>query len=309
MIPDVSTGSNPASLLAYLYGPGRHEEHSDPHLVAAWDLAGAPDPGRDSGAGVEQLAARLDQHAVLRAAELGAMPPQRSWHCPVRTAPQDPYLSDEQWAQVAHRIVAATGVAPEGDERSCRWVAVRHSEHHIHIAAVTVRADGRRAKTGRSGARAQAACRQIEKEWGLRRLGQGPAWTPSYPTTAEIAKAARLGWEQPSRLWLAAHVRAAAAAVGTEREFFAELATRTILVRLRTGPNGEAVGFSVARPDDVNSSGQPVYFAAGRLDSALSLPRIRSLLAARRPAGVLAFPDPVPPNRSTSCPDQQTSST
>ena len=27
-------------LLRYLYGPGKREEHTNPHLVAAWDGAG-----------------------------------------------------------------------------------------------------------------------------------------------------------------------------------------------------------------------------------------------------------------------------
>ena len=34
MIPKITKGSRPFGILAYLVGPGRHNEHNDPHLVA-----------------------------------------------------------------------------------------------------------------------------------------------------------------------------------------------------------------------------------------------------------------------------------
>jgi len=40
VIAKVVHGWRPAGLLAYLFGPGRHEEHRDPRVVASWD--GAP---------------------------------------------------------------------------------------------------------------------------------------------------------------------------------------------------------------------------------------------------------------------------
>ncbi|MGV9553434.1 relaxase/mobilization nuclease domain-containing protein, partial [Streptomyces ardesiacus] len=59
MVPDVSTGSDTRGLIVYLFGPGRRDEHTDPHIVAAWDMVGAPDPGRDPAATYTQLAKRL----------------------------------------------------------------------------------------------------------------------------------------------------------------------------------------------------------------------------------------------------------
>ena len=194
MVPDVSTGSDTRGLIAYLFGPGRRDEHTDPHIVAAWDMAGAPDPGRDPAATYTQLAKRLDQHVDLRTRELGGKkPPQHVWHCPVRTAPGDRYLTDAEWAEVARRVVHATGIAPDGDEKACRWIAVRHADDHIHIMATTVRADGRRPRTNRDGRRAQAECRKIEAEFGLRRLKSGDLTAPRTPTGAERAKAERQG--------------------------------------------------------------------------------------------------------------------
>ncbi|AXE87466.1 hypothetical protein C1703_20925 [Streptomyces sp. Go-475] len=37
-----------------------------------------------------------------------------------RAAPEDPVLSDADWAAVARRMVAATGITPDGDEQACR---------------------------------------------------------------------------------------------------------------------------------------------------------------------------------------------
>ncbi len=37
MIGRVYRGGDVGGLLRYLYGPGRHNEHENPHLVAAWD--------------------------------------------------------------------------------------------------------------------------------------------------------------------------------------------------------------------------------------------------------------------------------
>lgn len=42
--PSPERGTRTIGLLYYLYGPGTHEEHIDPHPVAAWEDC-APDPG------------------------------------------------------------------------------------------------------------------------------------------------------------------------------------------------------------------------------------------------------------------------
>jgi hypothetical protein len=46
MIGKVTRGAGPGRLLAYLYGPGRASEHSDPHLVAGFDDPEELEPGR-----------------------------------------------------------------------------------------------------------------------------------------------------------------------------------------------------------------------------------------------------------------------
>ncbi|MFE3863526.1 relaxase/mobilization nuclease domain-containing protein [Streptomyces goshikiensis] len=302
MVPDVSTGSDSRGLIVYLFGPGRRDEHTDPHIVAAWDMAGAPDPGRDPTATYTQLAKRLDAHVDLRTRELGGKkPPQHVWHCPVRTAPGDRYLTDAEWAEVA-RIVHATGIAPEGDERACRWIAVRHADDHIHVMATTVRADGRRPRTHRDGQRAQAECRKIEAEFGLRRLKAGDLTAPRTPTGAERAKAERQGQTVTARHWLREQAYAVAAAVHNEADYFTVLQSLGIKVKTRLGPDtGDVIGYSLAAPGDTNAAGEPVWYGGSKLAPDLSTNRLRERLpdqeVADRPRYVA---DPADPWRHTT---------
>ncbi|MER6048312.1 mobilization protein [Streptomyces sp. NPDC001793] len=269
MVPDVSTGSDTRGLINYLFGPGRRDEHTDPHIVAAWDMAGAPDPGRDPNATYTQLARRLDHHVDLRTRELGKKPPRHVWHCPVRTAPGDRYLTDAEWAEVARRVVAATGIAPEGDEKACRWIAVRHADDHIHILATTVRADGRRPRTNRDGWRAQKECRKIEAEFGLRRLKSGDLTAPRTPTGAERAKAERQGQDVTAREWLREQAYAVAASVRSIDEYFTVLGSLGIQVKPRiSAQTGEVDGYSLAAPGDT------IFFGGSKLAPDLSFNRL-----------------------------------
>ncbi|MFD0571372.1 relaxase/mobilization nuclease domain-containing protein [Kitasatospora gansuensis] len=212
------------------------------------------------------------------------MVPQHVWHCPVRTAPGDRYLTDAEWAEVARRIVNATGIAPDRDDKGCRWIAVRHADDHIHIMATTVREDGRRPRNKRDGQRAQAVCRKIEKELGLRQLNPGDGTAAPMPTSAEQAKAQRNGHQQTAKEWLLEQAQAVAAAVRDEQEYFSTLTALGIQIRYRIGPDsGDVLGYSLARPGDVNAQGDPVYFGGSKLSPDLSVNRLRERLAAQQP--------------------------
>ncbi|WAL74574.1 mobilization protein [Kitasatospora sp. YST-16] len=274
MVPDISRGSKTYGLLAYLFGPGKHDEHVDPHIVASWD-GFAPDPGRDPAATLSQLEAALD----LRVNQLGDRRPKRHvWHCPVSADPGDRLLTDEEWAEVARRVVAAAGIAEPGDPDGCRWIAVRHDPRHIHIMATIVRGDLRQARLNKDAERAQAECRQIEKDFGLKELNQGDGTAAKRPTSAEGHKAQRLGRGEPVRLQLRDAVRRAVAGAADEDEFLDRLKTAGLLVSLKIAPSGDVLGYSVAHPDDRNAQGQPVFFGGSRLAPDLSLPRIRKRL-------------------------------
>ncbi|MET9890001.1 relaxase/mobilization nuclease domain-containing protein [Streptomyces sp. NPDC006465] len=272
MIPRVhQQGSNTLGLLHYLYGKGTREEHIDPHLVASFDGM-APDPGRDPSVTKTDLRHLLDQTLSLLDAD--QRPDKHVWHCSVRAAPDDPILSDEQWGDIARRMVAATGIDP-GDGAGCRWAAVRHADDHIHIVATLVREDGRRPDHHRSGKRAQAECRLIEKELGLRQVAAGDGTAAKRATSAERHKAEREGRDRPARDELRETVRRAVAGADGEEEFFDRLAAAGLLIRKRVAPSGDFLGYKVALPDDRNSEKEPVFYAGSTLAPDLSLPRIR----------------------------------
>ncbi|GHA38888.1 mobilization protein [Streptomyces tauricus] len=272
MIPRIhQQGSNTLGLLHYLYGKGTHEEHVDPHLVASFDGM-APDPGRDPSVTKKDLQHLLDQPLSLLATD--QRPEKHVWHCSVRAAPDDPILSDEQWAGIARRTVAATGIDP-GDGAGCRWAAVRHADDHIHIIATLIREDGRRPDHHRSGQRAQTECRLIEKELGLHQVASGDGTAAKRATSAERHKAKRQGRERTARDQLRELVRRAVAGAMGEEEFFDRLAATGVLIRKRLAPSGDLLGYKVALPQDRNKDDEPVFYAGSTLAPDLSLPRIR----------------------------------
>ncbi|AEW95161.1 MULTISPECIES: relaxase/mobilization nuclease domain-containing protein [Streptomycetaceae] len=281
MVPKIRRGSRTHGLLVYLYGPGKRDEHIDAHLVGSWD-GFAPDPGRDTSpdpdpkATLARLAAALD----LRVKQAGAKAPaEHVWHCSVRTDPGDRILTDAEWNTVARRLVHAVNLAPEGDPDGCRWVAVRHADDHIHIVATMVRGDLRRPRMNYDFKKAQAECRRIEPEMGLRRLKPGDGTGAKTPTSAERFKAERTGRPEPSRETLRDAVRQAVAGAADENEFFARLREAGLRVQTVALPSGDLRGYKVALPGDRNAAGEPIWFSGSTLAPDLSLPKIRRRLA------------------------------
>lgn len=277
MIPKIRTGTGGTyGLIRYLFGPGKRDEHTDQHVAASWNNF-APDPGRNPDHTVAQLAAQLDQPVKA----IGDRAPATTiWHCSVRADPGDRHLDDNDWANIARRIVHATGIAPDGDTTACRWVAVRHADDHIHIAATLVRQDGRLAGLSFDRRKAQAEARLIEKDYGLRQLTPGDSTAAKSPTSQERWKAERTGRTETPRETLREAVRQAVAGAATEAEFFTRLREAGLRVKLRHATSGDVLGYNVALPGDRNRDSAPVWFAGSTLAPDLSLPRIRRRLDA-----------------------------
>jgi hypothetical protein len=105
VIPNIVRGARVGGLIRYLYGPGKREEHTNPHLVAAWDGAGPlstlePPVGLGGKRDFRNLIDLLEQ-PVRRAFR---PPDQPVWHCSVRTHPTDRGLSNAQ-----HHLAYASG--------------------------------------------------------------------------------------------------------------------------------------------------------------------------------------------------------
>jgi hypothetical protein len=278
VIPKITTGTGGTyGLITYLYGPGKANEHTDQHMVASWN-GFAPDPGPAAGReAVTKLARQLD--LPVKSLPRDQRPATTIWHCSVRTASEDRHLTDDEWAAVARRIVHAAGIAPEGDAKACRWVAVRHAPDHIHIAATLVRKDGRTARRNFDKRAVQAEARAIERDYGLRELHPGDGTAAKRATSAERRKADRRGLESPARDQLRDAVRRALAGASTEEEFFHRLTAQGVRITKRLAPSGDVTGFTVTLPGDRNGDGKPVWFSGSTLAPDLSLPRIRQRLA------------------------------
>ncbi|MFI6515479.1 relaxase/mobilization nuclease domain-containing protein [Spirillospora sp. NPDC050679] len=264
------------SLLHYLYGPGRFREHRDPRIIAGFDDPAALEPGlrADGRRDFDRLSGLLTQPMAL----LGDRNHERPvWHVPVRAAPEDPVLSDVQWARIAVEVMDRSGLAPAGDPDAVRWIAVRHADDHVHIVATLARQDGVRPEVWNDAYRLRDACRAIERRYGLRSTAPADRTAARRTKRGEAEKAARSGHDEPSRARLRRHVQTAAAAAWTEADFFARLENDGVLVHRRLGRHGsdQATGYAVALPDDRNAAGRPVWFGGGKLAADLTLPRLR----------------------------------
>ncbi|WP_344336109.1 relaxase/mobilization nuclease domain-containing protein, partial [Streptomyces globosus] len=264
-------GDYTAGLLKYLYGPGKRDEHVDPHMVAAWDPY-IEDPARSPAMTIADLALLLDAPVyTLR----GAKPLKHVYHVAVRNAPEDRILSDEEWSRVAVEMMHAAGIAKRGDANACRWVAVRHADDHIHIVATRAREDGRQPDINWDVLKMQARARRFEVEFGLRRLTHGDGTARKWAKTGEKEKAERRGLDEPARETLQRAVREAAAVATSDTDFFARLSSSGVRVKQRIAPDGNVTGYSVAMPGDRDGEQTPVWFPGARLAPDLSLPRVR----------------------------------
>ena len=279
VIGKISTprGEHVQPLLYYLFGPGRQEEHTDPHIIAGWrhpaDLEPPlrPDGKRD----FTKLAGLLLQPQAALGKRAYARP---VWHCSMRAAPEDRMLSDDEWAAIAHDVMDRTGLSPYGQEdEAVRWVAVRHGDDHIHLVAMLARQDGGKPSLSWERVKVRAACLAAEQRYGLRSTAPADRTAARRPTRAENEKAARRGLEETPRITLRRQVATAAASANSEDEFFARLGRAGVLVRKRFSVKNTAMvtGYSVALPGDTAKDGGPVWYGGGKLAADLTWPKLR----------------------------------
>jgi hypothetical protein len=289
MIGKVTRGTNAARLLHYLYGPGKANEHTDPHLVAGFGDPAELEPGRrpDGYCDLRRLAGLLAQPL---AALNGANYATPVWHCSLRAAPGDRLLSDAEWAQIAERVMHRTGFAPEGDDLGVRWVAVRHAPDHVHLVATLARQDRLRPKIWNDFLQVREACQETERQFGLRATAPADRTAARRPTRAESEQTAKRGWSEPPRVTLRREVCTAAAGARTEHEFFARLAQAGMQVHHRhsTVHPGQVTGYAVSLPNHITKDGEPIWYSGGKLAADLTLPKLRSRWADRRTHDPLA---------------------
>jgi hypothetical protein len=276
VIGKVTRGRDVRGLLRYLFGSGRRNEHTRPHLVAGWDEPAALEPAWSNGrADTKPLATLLEQ--PLRAAN-GRLDDRPVWQCSVRAAPEDRVLGDQEWEQVARDVVVRTGFASEGDDDACRWVAIRHADDHIHLVVTLARQDGRPVTPRNDYYRVGEACRAAEKLLNLRATAPRDRTAASQPSDGEREKANRNGMREPARITLRRQVRTIAAASDSVDDFLDRLRGAGVLVRARFSEKnpGEITGYAVALADSRarTAAGDPVWYGGGKLAADLSLPKL-----------------------------------
>src|SRR5579859_4078245 len=277
VIGKVLRGRNVARLLYYLYGPGKANEHTDPHLVAGFSDPAElePERRRNGTRDFRRLVGLLNQPLAALAGPGFDKP---VWHCAVRAAPGDRVLSDAEWAQIAAGVMDRTGLAPASDELGVRWVAVRHAADHIHLVATLARQDGRRPRIWGDYYRVRDACHDAEARFGLAGTAPADRTAARRATRAETEQATRRGWGEAPRVRLRREVCTAAAGACTEQEFFTRLARAGVLVRRRfsTIRPGEVTGYAVGLPEHASKTGQPIWYGGGKLAADLTLPKLRA---------------------------------
>jgi hypothetical protein len=311
LIPNITRGAKMTGLVVYLAGPGRSNEHENPHVVTGHEsIVFAAPAGELSHEDAIALAGELDTARVVFGTEVSvtsrrkmnaaiddgvprsvaladATSDQNVWHCSLSLNPEEGELSDEKWATIAADFMKEMDFDDADSPRApARWVAIRHGKttaggDHIHIAASAVREDGTKVNTFNDFKRAQAACNLLERRHDLVVLASREAERGTRGIKpAEAARARRAGAPETARESMERTVRACATASKTEAEFVRRLRERKLLVRPRydKGSAGEVVGYSVATtptPADRANGIKPVWYGGGRLSKDLTLPRLR----------------------------------
>jgi hypothetical protein len=263
MIGKISKGASFGGLAAYLFGPGRREEHRDPRTIAGGNVL-LDDP--------RQWATWVADMRLAAGQRPGVARPV--WHCSLRTAPEDPVLDDATWAAIAAQHITAMGLQHHP------WVAVRHGADHVHIVASRVDAHGRLWRDSHDYARSMRSCRQLEHDHGLTAVTRRRPSDPLASTTAgERARAHRLG-QHPERLRLrtAMHTALTAAAGAGVNEWERQLAAHGVRYRAQTTQDGTVIGYRVTLSGWLDADGIQVWLKASQVDRQLSWTRVRPQL-------------------------------
>lgn len=315
MMPNVVRGDRMAGLLTYLAGPGRANEHTEPHLVAgdAAMMAWHDDNelGRDAALAI---ARHLDRPRRAYDVEVKG---GHVWHCSLSLRADEGMLTDEQWGAIAHDFISAMEFGdPDSPKAPCRWVAVRHGvskngNDHIHIAVSLVREDGTKASTHHDFRRAQSAARALEVTYGLEQLesvkaerstrGYAPAEreaqarararakyertrsklrsdAPPWESLAGDDRQARIASElrtDQPRYLLAVKVRGSAVSAQDEAEFVRRMRRSGLLVRPRYADGRTDVITGYSVAERPQAGERPIWYGGGHLGRDLTLPRLR----------------------------------
>lgn len=300
MMPNITRGGDTKGLVRYLFGPGRANEHTNQHIVAgSFDIAHPDFYGGRTLCDAEQVdvAQMLDLDMIENDVNVWGNQttwdyeknemvtrgrgPVHVWHCSLTLHPDEPALTDEQWAHIAQDFMNEMEFTEASGRSPARWIAVRHGTNkgggdHIHIVANIVREDGTKVNVWRDYNRAQRACNTLEHKHGLAVVESREHQRGAIgETPAEQRAAARAGQPMTDKGILEVRMRAALTVAQSEADYVRELRAQGVLVRPRYAHGGRdtITGYSVALPNDEGRATK--WYGGGWIARDLRLPWLR----------------------------------
>jgi MobA/VirD2-like, nuclease domain len=279
-------GNNTYGLLGYLFGPGKANEHTKPHLVAAWDpewLAGGAFAELIGQRGwMARLAREID--AAMTGHDV-VVDGGHVYHVSISVPPADSgeavgFFGDALWRELVESAVEHMGFGPSANGTGgCRWVAVHHGlsaegNDHVHLLVNLVRGDGRIASTYRDFPRWREWCMAVEERLDITRTA--PAGAGRWATSrAELEQSAKAG-TATDRQRLTKLVTEAATAAISEVEFLGNLQRAGVNFKPHIA-GGKVTGYAVSLPTGPGpGDSDPLWFGGSTLRRNLSLPRLRA---------------------------------
>lgn len=303
-MPNITRGGKMPGLIMYLAGPGRANEHTNPHIVAgsdhvtvmvdagavlshddALDIARVLDQPRKAH-GTRVTAPVKEWNDATGRRETVGRKDAHVWHCSLSLRNDEGTLTDTAWETIANEFATRMGFIDPDGAKSSRWVAIHHGaskngNDHIHFVAQMVTEDGSKARVHNDFKRAQSICGDLEKEFGLaitegRETGQ--TLSAEKPGETRRAERERAPWAE--KLELRRRLRAALSGAKSEANFVSRVYDAGIIIRPRfaEGRTNEVTGYSVALPPPAGSDRAPIFYAPSKLDRSLSLPKVRAAL-------------------------------
>jgi hypothetical protein len=272
-------GADTYGLLRYLFGKGKANEHTNPHLVAAWDPEWLDDGAFAALIGSRGWMPRLarDVDAVMNGHDV-QVEGGHVYHVVLSVPQVDGQLGDATWRTLVDNAIEHMGLGPDaGGVGGCRWLAVHHGtsaegNDHVHLVVNLVRGDGKIASTFRDWPRWRQWCLAVEERLDLSRTAPAGAGRRDISRT-ELERAAKAGTET-DRVRLTRLVTEAAAAAHSEIDFLGYLQRKKVCHKVHLS-GGKVVGYAVALPAEGVDS-EPMWFAGSTLRRDLSLPRLRA---------------------------------
>ncbi|MBN7438799.1 hypothetical protein IUS38_24770 [Mycobacteroides abscessus subsp. abscessus] len=260
MIAKITHGRSASRALAYDHGPGRADEHRNPHRVAG------NIPGRDWRVRAHTMQRFISAHQNTRRDRQqntktrddhnrpgkdkqgrGSGKPERGVYRIALANPKtDRVLSDAEWRQIADKFVERFSGRDGADMGP--WEATRHDAHHIHLTISKYGYDGHRMSESHDFRRVAQICRDLEREHGLTnaaaRSGRGSGRVRADKEHA--ARAAGHGEPPKDRDWLRQTV-SGVLRDGGGKDLRAELRAAGVEIKLNQASTGRVSGISYAR--------------------------------------------------------------